>query len=67
MIGLRTFYKVAVNIAFTSNVVLTTIGLKSPIAATVDQNFRASIPSPWAPLAVSNVKCWYQLQACRTG
>lgn len=44
MIGLRAFYKVAADIAFTSNVVLTTIGLKSPIAANSDQNFRAWIP-----------------------
>lgn len=47
MIGIRTVYKVAANTTFTSNVVLATVGLTSPLAALQKQRFRA-----WVPLTV---------------
>lgn len=43
-IGLRTFSNVAANVLFTSNAVLGTIGLTSPIAANQTQKIRAWIP-----------------------
>lgn len=47
MIGVKTFYPVAANVAFTSNVTLATVGLKSAIAAGQSQKIRA-----WVPLTV---------------
>lgn len=44
MLGLRSFYKVLANVVFTTNTVLATIGLTSPIAKNEKQNFRAWIP-----------------------
>lgn len=44
MIGIRTVFKVLANQLFTSNVVLATVGLTSPLAANQKQKFRAWIP-----------------------
>lgn len=43
-IGVKTFYSVAANVAFTSNVTLATVGLKSAIAAGQSQKIRAWVP-----------------------
>ena len=43
-IGIRTFSNVAANVTFTSNAVLGTVGLISPIAANQTQKIRAWIP-----------------------
>ena len=44
MIGIKTFYSVAANVVFTSNVALATVGLRSAVAAGQSQHFRAYIP-----------------------
>lgn len=44
MQGIKNFYAVLANVLFTSNTVLATVGLKSPIAAGQRQKFRAWIP-----------------------
>src|ERR1700674_2934574 len=44
MIGIKTFYSVPVDTLFTTNVVLATVGLTSPIAAGEFQKFRAWLP-----------------------
>lgn len=43
-IGIRTAFLTTANAAFTSNVVLATVGLTSPIAAGQTQKFRAWVP-----------------------
>lgn len=43
-IGIRTAFITTVNVAFTSNATLATVGLTSPIAAGQTQRFRAWIP-----------------------
>lgn len=47
MIGIRTVYKVAANVTFTSNVTLATVGLLSALPANQKMKVRA-----WVPLSV---------------
>lgn len=44
MIGIRTVYKVAANVTFTSNVTLATVGLLSALAANQKVKLRAWVP-----------------------
>lgn len=44
MIGIRRIFQVVVNVLFTSNATLATVGLTSPIAAGQTQKIRAWIP-----------------------
>lgn len=47
MIGIKTFYSVAANVTFTTNVTLATVGLTTAIAAGQRLKFRA-----WVPITV---------------